>query len=316
MRISDRKAAAWLSQMADSLASGITPAEAVGLVGGLPDAMSNALVNHFESGRSWSEAVDSILSFLTETERSILIASEASGTLSAGLERLAEKRQARIALKNKLFFALLYPTFIVHFAILIVPIQRIVDGEYEAYAMTLATIYLPLWGLGILALGAARVSPNVLRSIMRLVPMVRKYSMNRDMADLSESLAVCGMAGIGPEHSWALAIDAIGSRRFNRLGESVLTQIGQGNPASSAFSKHNWLPSVFAQQYKVGEKTGQLVTNLQKSASSFSKDAKRSLMVATLFYSGVALALAFALAAFQILSFYSGYFDQINEIAS
>lgn len=316
MHLSDNKAAAWLGQMADSLASGIVPAEAVGLVGGLPQDLNETLIKHFEKGRSWQDAVDTLLGFLSQTERALLVAAEASGTLSQGLERLAQRRRERVAFKRKLFFSMLYPAFIVHFAILIVPIQRITDGDILGYFTVALSIYLPLWALFLAGVAMFRAFPKAGRTAMRIIPLLGKYSMKRDMSDLSQTLAGCGLAGVKLEYSWALAIDAIGSKRFTLFGESVLAQIGQGRPASTAFSSFPWLPSNFVQQYKVGERTGQLVPNLEAVAATFAKDAKTALTMATVFYAAMALMLAFGLAAFQIFSFYSGYFNQINEIAS
>ena len=65
---------------------------------------------------------------------------------------------------------------------------------------------------------------------------------------------------------------------------------------SDAFSEYRWLPQYFVQQHKVGERTGQLVDNLEKVADRFSKDAKRTLMTAVIVYSGIVLTIAFDLA--------------------
>ena len=263
MHLSDKKVATWLSQMGETMASGISPAEAAGLVGGLPERTQSALVEHFESGLSWGKAVESVLLFLTDTERSVLVAAEASGTLPTSIERLSEQRKQRAAFKVKMVLAMLYPFFIIHFAILIVPIQHIIDGDYGAYAKVLGMIYLPLWSFGGLMIIWSRIFPTQSRSLLRRVPLFGKYSLHRDMASLSETLAACGLAGLNLEYSWAMAASSVGSQRFLKLGESVLILIAQGKPVSDAFSEYRWLPQYFVQQHKVGERTGQLVDNLE-----------------------------------------------------
>ena len=113
-RLSDKVVSSWFLGLSDTLKSGFSPAEALGIAGAIPNRIRSRLVQRVEAGASWGESVESECSFLEPAERFMIAAAEQSGNLPQTLQELGEIRKESAAFRSRIFLAALYPLAILH----------------------------------------------------------------------------------------------------------------------------------------------------------------------------------------------------------
>lgn len=317
IRVSDKRLAEWFRQVSDALSAGMNATNAVALARPLPRRGGEAMSDAFKRGLNWTGAFEAVDLALTASERAILAAAETSGSLPASLLDLAENREDSAATKRRIVMAMLYPLFLIHFAALAFAARHLVDGAYAEFAVAAAMVLAPIWALAFFLLILQRYLPSGLKALGRFLPLFSGYIRTQSYGVLARTLAACFRAGMPVERAWEAAILAAENGRVRRLGELVLQAVRSGEPASRGMERAGSLaPHSLLQLYRTGEETGSLEQNVSSAADSFLKSAKSKLLAASLAYPGLVLAGVFAYVIFQILQFYMGYFEQIQNLGS
>jgi type IV pilus assembly protein PilC len=311
VRFSDRKVSSWFLSLSDALKSGFSPADAVRLAGSLPNNVRSRLIQRMESGSTWREAVENEGAFLEPAERLMISAAEQSGNLPKTFEELGEFRKEAAAFKSRIFLAALYPLAILHLGALLFPVDYLVDGNPKAYAVGVGMVIVPLWIVFIVTNLAFRVSPRFKKVVQSIIPIIRGYSINRDLARFCRVLASCIRSGVPLARSWEWSLLAADSLRLDSDGYRAIDSINRGSPASNGFSEKSGFPPELIQQYAIGEKTGELDVNMSRVADMYSSAAKKKLFIATLVYPQILFLIIAAFVALKVIGFYKGYFDNI-----
>lgn len=314
-KVSDKRLAEWLEQVADGLEAGMLSSDAVALAKALPAELILALESDFRAGKTWGDALSDNAFPFSLAEQSIVEASELSGRLPTAMRRLAEGRRELSVMKRRVGLALAYPIFLLHFAALLFSIMYLVDGDTAGFLVSFGMVVVPVWLIAVFLFAVARVWPNALKSITRVVPIVAEYRSNWDAGTLCEVLASCFAAGLPVDKAWHIALQAADSPRLDRLGESVLAAIERGSKASDGFEgSGKKVPNALAQLYRSGEEMGRLEQNLEAAAKRFFTDAKNKLSLASLLYPKMLLVGIFAYVGYKIITFVSGYYQQLIDI--
>lgn len=145
--LSDKRVSSWFFELSESLSAGFSPAESVGMADGIPKKIGISLSQRFEEGSSWTAALDAQCPFLQSGERSIIAAAELSGNLPVVFKELGEVTKEAASFQNRIKLAFLYPIVILHFAVLLFPLEYLIDGKIEAYLVSVGMILVPLWVL-------------------------------------------------------------------------------------------------------------------------------------------------------------------------
>jgi len=314
-RLSDRKVSSWFLGLSDALKSGFSPADALGIAGSLPTKIRNRLVQRIEAGTSWRAAIENERAFLEPAERFMISAAEQSGNLPRTFEELGEIRKEAAAFKSRIVLAALYPLAILHLGALLFPVDYLVDGNPEAYAVGVGMVIVPLWIVFIVTNMAFRASPRFKKIAQSVIPIIRGYSINRDLARFCRVLASCIRAGVPLARSWEWSLLAADSPRLDRDGYRAINSINGGSPASDGFSEKSGFPPELIQQYAIGEKTGELDVNMSRVAEMYSSAAKKKLFIATLVYPQILFLIIAAFVALKVIGFYKGYFDNIMNFS-
>ena len=82
----------------------------------------------FREGSSWSAAFDAQFPSLQSGERSIIAAAEILGNLPALFKELGEVRKEAASFQKRIKLASLYPIVILHFAVLLFPLEYLIEG--------------------------------------------------------------------------------------------------------------------------------------------------------------------------------------------
>lgn len=311
---SDKRISSWFFELSDSLGSGFSPAESAGMADGIPRVTREALKSRFESGSSWSDALAELCPFLQNGELSIITAAELSGNLPSVFRELGEVRKESASFQSRIKLAALYPLGILHLGALLFPANYLVEGKLEAYFISVGMIYVPLWVLiSVLAI-AFKVSPRFMKVAQSMMPIIRSYSINRDLSRFCRTFAACIRSGVPVETCWQWALDAADSARLEKEGQLAIRAIKEGRPASEAFSEKGGFPRDLRQLYRIGEKTGSLDVNISRAAETYSSAARKRLFLATLVYPQLMFLVVAVFVAVKVISFYKGYFDGILKI--
>lgn len=312
--LSDKSVSSWFFELSESLTAGFSPSESVGLADGIPKKFGASLSQRFESGSSWTAAFDEVCPFLQSGERSIITAAEISGNLPAVFKELGEVRKEAASFQTRIKLASLYPIGILHFAALLFPLEYVVNGEIEAYLVSVGMILVPLWVLlGVLNI-AFKVSPRFMKLVQSVLPIVRSYSINRDLTRFCRTFAACVRSGVSVETCWQWALDAADSSRLEKEGQLAIRAVKAGRPASEGFAEKGGFPKELKQQYRIGERTGSLDVNIERVAEMYSGIAKKRLFLATLVYPQILFLVIAVFVAIKVISFYKGYFDGVLDI--
>ncbi len=313
-RLSNKSASSWFIGLSDALKSGFSPIDSIGIVGAIPAKIRNRLAQRIESGSSWTEAMDSECSFLEPAERFMISAAERSGDLPRTLKELGDIRKEAAVFQSRIVLATLYPLGILHLGALLFPVDYLVDGNPKAYVVGIGMVVVPFWIAFFVARILFRISPRFKKIVQSVIPIIRGYSINRDLARFCRVLASCVRSGVPLAQSWEWSLLAADSSRLDKDGYRAIDSINRGSPASDGFSEKSRFPQELIQQYAIGEKTGELDVNMGRAADLYAGVAKKKLFVATLIYPQLLFLVIAAFVALKVIGFYKGYFDNIMNL--
>ena len=315
-RESDKTVSNWLSQTADALRAGHSPSEAVNLARSINRKTTAILSRRFEAGDAWEDTLEEECGFLSESEVAVLIAASKSGVMPEAMEALAKARSFRMRSRRLMILGSLYPIALAHLAVAIIPSQRLMDGEYATYVMSVFMILIPFWAVMVMLFAGAKLFPDVANGLLRFLPLLSGYAKTKNLSVFSSVLSTSLRSGLRIDDAWALATRSAQSRRFSKLGKEVHRVIMNGQEVSPVLSKTTWLPDDFVSGYRTAESSGNLEEFLKRLSDRYGDSAMTRLKVAIGAYTAFLLLVAMGFAAWRIISFYIGYFQRIEDLTS
>ena len=315
-RESDKTVSIWLGQVADALRAGHSPSEAVFLAIGIGKTTTEIISRRFEAGDAWEEVLEEECNFLSESEVAVLIAASKSGVMPESMEALAKARSFRMRSRRLMILGSLYPFALAHLAVAIVPLPRLMDGEYVTYVMNVFMILVPFWAALIMFFAGAKLFPDAVNGLLRFLPLLSGYAKTKNLSIFSNVLSTSLRSGLRIDDAWTLATRSVQSKRFSKLGEEVYGVIMKGREVSPALSKSTWLPDDFVSGYRTAERSGNLEEFLKRLSDRYGDSAMTRLKAAIGAYTAFLLLVAMGFAAWRIISFYFDYFQRIEDLTS
>lgn len=290
-------------QLANMLDAGFPLIEALSLVeeqlpvGYLREAVIS-IRNNVSEGQSFSQALGEYNEYFSSFYINLVSAGEASGALSAVLQRLATTLESRQQLRGKLASALIYPAIMLltsigvlgFLLVVVVPnvVQLFADAEQALPLMTQILIavsqFLDQWGwlLALLLLAACVASSWGLqtekghdwleRQLLRL-PTVRRLVAQR----VSETLALLLESGVTIILALEITAKATGFRRVEASLGNVSRSVGQGLGLSDALQQTGHFPTLDVRMIHSGELSGNLEAMLRRVAEAEATHLQRSI---------------------------------------
>jgi type II secretory pathway component PulF len=276
-----------------------------------------------QQGSTFTEAMRSARAHLPEFDIALLEAGETSGRLTECLRLLGDFYQERARLVTQVISAMIYPALLLTFAILIFPTTLLSDlvwfGRVDKYVFAKLQIALPIAAIVFVCIWALQAKRgrrwrNFLERAFGMIPMVAGTQRDLALARLCAALESLINAGVTIIEAWDIAARATGSQKFERAVAAAKPRLLQGETPGEVISQQRAYPDLFTSMYRTGEVSGQLDETLRRLYQHYMESATTSMqrlaiIVPKIAYLGVALAIAY-----QILSFYSNYFNQLNEI--
>jgi len=281
------------------------------------------LVTELQRGATFHDALLHAGNWQPEFDIALLGAAEKSGRLDAVLRLLADHYKHRAKLARQFVGALLYPTFLFHFAVLIFPPRKlqmlVLEWNVTGYLLQTFAVLLPVYAVVIVAVLAAqgRHSENwrgFLESVLNPIPILGSARRAAALTRLAAALEALISAGITIIEAWDIAVSACGSPALKREVASWKPSLLAGLTPSDTLNSSRHFPELFANLYHTGEVSGQLDDSLRRLKVFYEEESARKLeiivqWVPKIIYLMVALGIAWA-----IIGAYSGHIKEIRDV--
>ena len=191
-------------------------------------------------------------------------------------------------------------------------------GAVVGFVFQNVCVLVPLYALTIF-LGYALQSTHAeswraaVEKFAARVPLLGKARRSLAIARLSIALEALLNAGVHTIEAWEMAAAASGSPALRRVVARSKPGIEAGQLPSEMVSTHPEFPSAFAALYHSGEISGTLDDALRRSHVMFQEEGSRKMKQFVFAAAGALVAAVMLMAAWNIIKFYLGYFQQIND---
>ncbi len=315
-------------QLGTLTAAGITLVQAMETLRKKPvrgdfSAPLGQLILHIEGGATFTDAMRRLGQWMPAFDVALLNSGEQSGRLDQCFKLLADHYRTRAQMMREVISGLMYPVFVLIFAIFLFPVSLIsglvLRGEVWPFVFAKILVIAPLIATG-LALAYVFRSEHgekwqaVIEQVLHRIPVLGGARRDLALSRLAAALEALISAGVTYIEAWQLAADACGSPA---LKQTVATWIPalemSGRTPADELAQSKEFPEMFANLYHSGEISGQIDTTLRRLHEHYLDEGKRKFQMLASWTPKLVYFIIMLAIAQQILSFYSGYFQQIGN---
>lgn len=280
------------------------------------------IIRDLQEGRTFGEAVRDLPDWIPQFDASLLEAGEQSGRLPATFDLLSKHYHERARMARQLIAMCAYPVLVLHVAILIFPLSYLQDlilkvqifPFIQQKIQVLAPLYALVYVLVYLSQGTRHEQVRAtLERFARMVPILGQARHSLALARLAASLEAMVSAGVSIISAWGQAARASGSPALMRAARTFQPRMEQGETPSEVIQSSPEFPDLFCNQYHSGEISGKLDTSLVWLHHHYQDEASRKLKTSIMVFAGILFMGVVLLVAWQVISFYIGYFQQISD---
>ena len=276
------------------------------------------LLGQLGEGYTLTESLQRLGSWLPAFDIALLHAGEQSGRLDSCFRLLADYYDDRSRIARQIIGDLLYPAFLLHFAVFILPFaQFFQSGNLAVYLLQTIGVLLPIYGCLALIIYAAQGRHGEswrawMEAVLNPIPGLGTARRYLALGRLSAALEALINAGVNIIQAWELAAAACGSPALRRtvLGWRPLLDSGQ-TPAEVVTASGKF-PQMFTSQYHTGEVSGKLDETLRLLRRFYQEEGSRRLHILAQWTPRAVYLLVAGMIAFRVLHFYIGYFNDIS----
>ncbi len=236
----------------------------------------------------------------------MVAAGEASGTLEAVLERLADFMEGQARLKGKVSAALAYPILMVIIGGLLVGVLMVavvpkVTSIFNSlghalpwYTRLLIFVSDTLAGFWWLILGALGLSIYLFRrwkkqpggrlkwdSIRLKLPIFGKLNLLVAVARFSRTLATLLASGVQLLQAMEIGINVLENARLELVVKDAIGSIREGESIAVPLKRSGVFPPMMTHMIAVGEKSGQLEAMLENVSRAYEADVETRVVALT-----------------------------------
>jgi len=228
---------------------------------------------------------------------SMISAGEESGRLTQTFEYLASYLERNHELSSKTKNAMVYPAFIVlaFIGVMIMMLTKVIpqlaqiiteSGQeipfYTKIVIGLSDFFVNygiFFGIFIVISGfflwrslKSVTGRSKLDEIKLQIPGFGKLFRKVYLARIADNINTMLTSGIPVVRTLEITADIVGNSVFQKILEDTINEVKGGNSISSAFNKHEEIPSIMVQMIKVGEETGSIGKILKTMATFYNKE--------------------------------------------
>jgi general secretion pathway protein F len=266
------------------------------------DQLKRILTNVRESlneGTSFAKSLDAHPKVFPPLYVNMIAAGEASGTLEAVLERLADFMEGQARLKGKVMGALAYPALMAVFgtvlvAVLMVAVVPKVTSVFDSMGQALPWytqllifvsgavanfwwLLIALTGLGIWLFQRWKKKPDgkLKWDTFRLqMPVFGRLNLLVSLARFSRTLSTLLASGVQLLQAMEIGKFVLENARLEQVVAEAIGSIRAGESIAEPLKKSGWFPPMVTHMIAVGEKSGQLENMLENVSRAYESDVE------------------------------------------
>ena len=312
-------------QLGEMLSAGLTMPKALETLYQHPPARAlkdtiGRLRNSLVQGRTVAGAVQQMPDCISAFDMALIEAGDMSGRLDACFKLLALYYQDRARMVRTAITELLYPAFLFHFAVYVMPlINYFRTGRTFTLIAPVLFVFLPLYGAVFFLLWSCQGRRGEewrgwIERLLHPIPILGTARRYLALARFAAALEALLTAGVPIITGLELAAAACGSPALRRAVLAWKEPLQHGQTPAELMSRAREFPEMFANQFYTGEVSGKLDGVLLRLHGYYQGEGARKMRLASqLITRGVYFAVA-GLVAWRVISFYLGRMDEINDI--
>lgn len=279
------------------------------------------------AGEPVSESMRAFPGLFSPLQIGMVRAGERGGFMERMFARLSKYAERDYDLQQTIKRETWYPKLLV-FASIFIPgavplVLAVVQGGQNPIVAWLQSVLPPLFfvGLAIMLYRAANYASPLaahqqgpklwLDSIKLRIPVAGKVVRGLATAKFCRSLGALYGAGVGVSESVRLSAEACGNSAIARDSIAVIPRLEHGEKLTECLASTGQFPSSVIQVMHVGEESGSLDEQLDKSADFLENDAEVAIKQSVQLLGIIVFVLIAIRIGFQVAQFYLGYFDAI-----
>ncbi|HEY3931557.1 MAG TPA: type II secretion system F family protein [Verrucomicrobiae bacterium] len=283
------------------------------------------LLDELAKGRTFAESLRQLGAWLPEFDIALIDAGERSGRLDICFRLLADYYNDRARIAKEVISQLIYPVGLIHFAAFIfLIVLPFANSQFNASLLWLfvkaALVLAPLYLVTFFLIYATQSRHGEkwrarIESCIRPIPILGTARRFLALARLAAALEALISAGVNIVQAWDLAATASGSPALRRTVENWKTQIVTGRTPAEIIRDCRIFPEMFANLYASGEVSGKLDETLRRLYAHYQEEGARKLHAFAQWTPRLVYLLVAGVIAYKVVSFYLGYFQQINDVS-
>jgi type II secretory pathway component PulF len=271
-------------------------------------------------GSTFSDALLGVGAWLPAFDIALLQAGEQSGRLPQCFGLLASHYTDRARLARQVIGDLLYPLLLLHLAVFLFPFpQLFLTGKVAAYAGQTLGLLAPLYlAVGLIAYALqgrhGEAWRGTLEKMLHPIPVLGAARRALALSRLAAALEALISAGITILEAWRIAALACGSPALRRAVTAWRPALQAGQTPADLLGQGSVFPDVFTNLYRSGEISGKLDESLRSLHQYYQEEGTRKLHLFAQWAPRLFYLLIVLLVAAKIVSFWLGYFQQIDKV--
>jgi type II secretory pathway component PulF len=242
-----------------------------------------AMQTAITQGATFTDALRGLGDWTPAFDIALIEAGEKSGRLDVVCRLIAAYYEERAKMIRQMITDLLYPAFVLHFAIFLFPlISFIQTGNFVGYVLKVLVVLIPLYAIIGWLIYATQDRRSLkwrakLERLLRPVPVLGKARQSLALARLAASLEALLNAGVNIIQAWDLAAEAAGSPALRTAVAEWKPRVVAGETPAQAVKSSPLFPELFGNLYSTGELGGQLDESLQRLHAYYQEDGTRKM---------------------------------------
>jgi len=283
------------------------------------------LLDELAKGHTFAESLRQLGAWLPEFDIALIDAGERSGRLDICFRLLADYYNDRARIAKQVISQLIYPVGLIHFAafvfMIVLPYAHSQFNDSLLWLFVKAALVLsPLYLVTILLIYATQSRHGEkwrarIESCICPIPILGTARHFLALARLAAALEALISAGVNIVQAWDLAATASGSPALRRTVENWKPQVEAGRTPAEIIRDCRIFPEMFANLYASGEVSGKLDETLRRLYAHYQEEGTRKLYAFAQWMPRLLYLLVAGIIAYKVVSFYLGYFQQINDMS-
>ncbi|MBI5774864.1 MAG: type II secretion system F family protein [Verrucomicrobia bacterium] len=315
-------------QFSQMVRAGVPLMGAVAMAQAQPPAKSfraplTQLLAELQQGRGFAESLRQLGPWMPAFDVALIDAGEQSGRLDQCFQLLAGYYRLRGQLASEAISQMLYPAFLLHFGVLLFPINLLSDFVWQGktWPFVLQKFFTlgPLYGGIIFIIYACQGKHGEtwrakIEKVSRWVPLLGKARHHLALARLAAALEALLNAGVPILNAWPLAAEASGSPALRAAVADWTARLARGDTPGQILVNQPLFPELFASLYRTGEQAGKLDETLLRLHAHYSEDGTARLRAFSAWLPKVIYFAIVLVVVKNIFSFYTGYFGELDKV--